>query len=69
MRGNTLLLATLTDGVVIVGSFLLSFKAVLLEGSEVAILSVATVKQLGKSNVLLGVVRGTTSRRNHSERR
>ncbi len=44
--------------VVIVGSFLLAFKAVLVEGSEVAILSVATVKQLGKNNVLLGVLAG-----------
>ncbi len=44
--------------VVIIGSFLLAFKAVLVEGSEVAILSVATVKQLGKNNVLLGVLAG-----------
>ena len=44
--------------VVIVASFLLAFKAVLVEGSEVAILSVATVKQLGKNNVLLGVLAG-----------
>ena len=44
--------------VVIIGSFLLAFKAVLVEGSEVAILSVATVKQLGKINVLLGVLAG-----------
>jgi uncharacterized membrane protein len=48
----------LTSSVVIIGSFLLAFKAVLLEGSEVAILSVATVKQLGKNNVLLGVLAG-----------
>jgi uncharacterized membrane protein len=48
----------LTSDVVIVGSFLLAFKAVLLEGSEVAILSVATVKQLGKNNVLFGVLAG-----------
>ncbi|MDV3277407.1 MAG: hypothetical protein LYZ69_02940 [Nitrososphaerales archaeon] len=47
--------------VVIVASFLLSFKAVLLEGSEVAILSVATVRQLGKNNVLFGVVCGGTA--------
>lgn len=33
----------MSDGVVILGSFLLAFKAVLIEGSEVAILSVATV--------------------------
>ncbi len=44
--------------VVILASFLLSFKAVLLEGSEVAILSVATVKQLGRDNVLSGVLMG-----------
>ncbi len=48
----------MTSDVVIVGSFLLAFKAVLIEGSEVAILSVATVKQLGKNNVLLGVLAG-----------
>ena len=45
--------------VVIVGSFLIAFKAVLLEGSEVAILSVATVTQLGKKNVLAGVLIGS----------
>ena len=44
--------------IVIIGSFLLAFKAVLLEGSEVAILSVATVRQLGKQNVLFGVLVG-----------
>lgn len=48
----------MTDQVVIIASFLLAFKAVLLEGSEVAILSVATVKQLGRNNVLLGVLAG-----------
>jgi uncharacterized membrane protein len=48
----------LVSEVVIIASFLLAFKAVLVEGSEVAILSVATVKQLGKNNVLLGVVAG-----------
>jgi len=48
----------LTSEVVIVGSFLLAFKAVLVEGSEVAILSVATVRQLGKNNVLGGVLAG-----------
>jgi len=41
-----------------IGAFLLAFKAVLIEGSEVAILSLATVKQIGKRNVLLGVVLG-----------
>lgn len=44
--------------VVVVASFLLAFKAVLLEGSEVAILSVATVQQLGKQNVIFGVLFG-----------
>jgi uncharacterized membrane protein len=48
----------LTDQVAILASFLLAFKAVLLEGSEVAILSVATMRQLGKNNVLLGVASG-----------
>lgn len=48
----------MTSGVVIIASFLLAFKAVLIEGSEVAILSLATVKQLGKNNVLLGVLSG-----------
>lgn len=47
-----------STSVVIVGSFLLAFKAVLLEGSEVAILAVATVNQLGKRNVLTGVLLG-----------
>ena len=47
--------------VVIVASFLLAFKAVLVEGSEVAILSVATVKQVGKNNVLLGVLAGAAA--------
>ena len=42
----------------IIGGFLLAFKAVLVEGSEVAILSLATVKQLGKRNVLLGITVG-----------
>ncbi|HEV2226623.1 MAG TPA: hypothetical protein VGR56_07455 [Nitrososphaerales archaeon] len=48
----------MADQVVIIASFLLAFKAVLLEGSEVAILSVATVKQLGRNNVLFGVLAG-----------
>lgn len=48
----------MADSVVIIASFLLAFKAILIEGSEVAILSVATVSQLGKRNVLLGVVVG-----------
>jgi len=44
--------------VVVIGSFLLAFKAVLIEGSEVTILSLATVKRIGKNNVLLGVALG-----------
>ncbi|MDE1852801.1 MAG: hypothetical protein KGI38_03515 [Thaumarchaeota archaeon] len=48
----------MTSELVIIASFLLAFKAVLVEGSEVAILSVATVKQLGRNNVLLGVLAG-----------
>src|SRR5439155_24094519 len=51
----------LTDPtVVIIGSFLLAFKAILVEGSEVAILSLATIKQLGRNNILFGVVLGGT---------
>ncbi len=41
--------------VTLIGAFLLAFKSVLVEGSEVAILALATVKQLGKRNVLTGV--------------
>ncbi|MHB8565777.1 MAG: hypothetical protein ACYC7D_06140 [Nitrososphaerales archaeon] len=41
-----------------IGAFLLAFKAVLVEGSEVAILSLATIKQIGRDNVLLGVSLG-----------
>lgn len=48
----------MATSVVIIASFLLAFKAVLIEGSEVAILSLATVKQLGKRNVLFGVLVG-----------
>jgi uncharacterized membrane protein len=44
--------------VVIIGSFLLAFKAILVEGSEVAILSLATIKQLGRNNILFGVIAG-----------
>ncbi len=44
--------------VVIIGSFLLAFKAILVEGSEVAILSLATIKQLGRNNILFGVLMG-----------
>jgi len=41
--------------VTLIGAFLLAFKSVLVEGSEVAILALATIRQLGKKNVLLGV--------------
>lgn len=51
-------MAFIPDYATIIASFLLAFKAILVEGSEVAILSLATVKQLGKRNVLLGVVLG-----------
>jgi uncharacterized membrane protein len=44
--------------VIIAASFLLAFKAILIEGSEVTILSLATIKQLGRNNVLLGVLAG-----------
>jgi uncharacterized membrane protein len=44
--------------IVIIGSFVLAFKAVLVEGSEVAIIAVATFSQLGKRNVLAGVLLG-----------
>jgi uncharacterized membrane protein len=44
--------------IVIIGSFLLAFKAILVEGSEVAILSLATIKQFGRNNVLFGVIAG-----------
>src|SRR5256712_14208379 len=44
--------------VVIIGSFLLAFKAILIEGSEVAMLSLATIKQLGRNNILFGVIAG-----------
>jgi uncharacterized membrane protein len=43
---------------IVVASFLLAFKAVLVEGSEVAIIAVATVSKLGKKNVLVGVLLG-----------
>jgi uncharacterized membrane protein len=41
--------------VTLIGAFLLAFKSVLVEGSEVAILALATIKQLGKKNVFTGV--------------
>ena len=43
---------------IVLASFLLAFKAILVEGSEVAIIAVATVSRLGKKNVLLGVLLG-----------
>ena len=45
-------------GVIIIASFLLAFKAILVEGTEVAVLALATVRQLGKRNVFTGVVLG-----------
>jgi uncharacterized membrane protein len=47
-----------TIPIVVIASFLLAFKAVLIEGSEVSILSLATVKRIGRDNVLLGVALG-----------
>ncbi len=44
--------------VTIIASFLLAFKSILVEGSEIVILSLATVSQLGKRNVLFGVILG-----------
>jgi uncharacterized membrane protein len=49
------MLALLFVSVTLIGAFLLAFKSVLVEGSEVAILALATIKQLGKKNVLTGV--------------
>ena len=43
---------------VIIGSFLIAFKAVLLEGTEVTVLALATVAQLGRRNVVTGVLLG-----------
>ncbi|PMP75047.1 MAG: hypothetical protein C0180_02550 [Aciduliprofundum sp.] len=39
-------------------SFLASFKAILIEGSEVTIIALTTVKKLGKKNVLAGLISG-----------
>lgn len=44
--------------VVIVASFLLAFKAILIEGSEVAIISLALISQLGRRNIIFGVLLG-----------
>jgi uncharacterized membrane protein len=43
---------------VVIGSFLLAFKAILIEGSEVAIISLALIGQLGRRNILFGVLAG-----------
>ena len=49
----------MTDAsVVIIGSFLLAFKAILIEGSEVAIISLSMIKQLGRRNIFFGVAVG-----------
>ena len=42
----------------IVASFLLAFKSVLIEGTEITILSLATINLIGKRNVLLGLFTG-----------
>jgi uncharacterized membrane protein len=42
----------------IVASFLLAFKSVLIEGTEITILSLATINLIGKRNVLLGLLTG-----------
>jgi uncharacterized membrane protein len=47
-----------TTEVQIIASFLLAFKAILVEGSEVAILSLAIIKQVGRRNVFFGVAIG-----------
>jgi uncharacterized membrane protein len=52
---------TTTITVAFIASFLIAFKAILIEGSEVAILSLATVKQIGRGNVLLGVAVGSVA--------
>src|SRR6266704_2879046 len=57
-QNGTRIYIRMTDTVIIIGSFLLAFKAILIEGSEVAILSLATIKQLGRNNILFGVIAG-----------
>jgi len=42
----------------IILSFLASFKAILIEGSEVTIIALTTFQKLGKKNVLMGVFLG-----------
>lgn len=39
-------------------SFIASFKAILIEGSEVTIIALTTVKKLGSKNVLVGLISG-----------
>src|SRR6201993_2246305 len=51
-------MAFIPDYATVIASFLLAFKAILVEGSEVAILSLATIKQLGRNNILFGVAMG-----------
>lgn len=46
------------DSVQIIASFLLAFKAVLLEGAEIALLSLGIISVVGKKNVLLGLAIG-----------
>ena len=47
------------DSISILASFLLSFKSVLIEGTEVTILSLATIDLIGKRNVFLGITLGS----------
>ena len=47
-----------TIPVYVIASFLLAFKAVLIEGSEVAIISLAVLRQIGKGNVMFGIIVG-----------
>ncbi len=44
--------------VIIIGSFLLAFKAILIEGSEVAIIALSLIHQLGRRNIFFGVLIG-----------
>ena len=44
--------------VVVIASFLLAFKAVLIEGSEVAIIALSIIRQVGRGNVFFGVLVG-----------
>ncbi|MFI5421136.1 MAG: hypothetical protein ACHQ1H_09250 [Nitrososphaerales archaeon] len=48
----------LLSSVQVVASFLLAFKSVLIEGTEITILSLATINLIGKRNVLLGLFAG-----------